>query len=97
MITHIVFLNIKPELNKAEILATLKSNLLGLNDSISELNHLEFGVDFNQSDVAYDATLYSNFNTKADLEAYQIHPEHLKVKDYIGKVCSSRAVVDYEN
>jgi len=96
MITHIVFLNIKPELNKLEILAELEVMLLALNNSISEISHLEFGTDFNQSPSAYDAALYSTFNTKADLDAYQIHPAHEKVKAFIGKVCSGRAVVDYE-
>jgi len=96
MITHIVFLNIKPELDKLEILAKLESKLLALNNSIPTLNHLEFGADFNKSPLAFDAALYSTFKTKADLDAYQIHPEHEKVKAFIGKVCSQRAVVDYE-
>ena len=95
MITHIVFFNVKPELNKSQILDELETRLLNLNDSILELNHLEFGKDFNQSALAYDAALYSTFNTKADLDAYQVHPEHEKVKAYIGEVCSERAVVDY--
>lgn len=95
MITHIVFLNVKAELNKSEILDELERRLLALNNSIPTLRHLEFGKDFNQSDLAYDAALYSTFNTKADLETYQTHPEHVKVKTYIGEVCSARAVVDY--
>jgi len=97
MITHIVFLNIKPELDKTSILNELKVKLLALNNSIKELHHLEFGFDFNGSDAAYDAALYSTFTTKANLQAYQIHPEHEKVKAYIGEVTSSRAVVDYNN
>ena len=95
MITLIVFLNIKPELNKEEIIAELATRLLALNSSIPALKHLEFGADFNRSPLAYDAALYSTFNTKADLEAYQVHPEHEKVKAYIGEVCSQKAVVDY--
>ena len=97
MITHIVFFNVKPELNKSEVLQKIKTQLLDLNNSIEELVHLEFGVDFNGTEAAYDAALYSTFNSKADLEAYQVHPEHLKAKDYIVEVTSSRAVVDYEN
>ena len=96
MITHIVFFNIKPELNKLEILIELERRLLDLNNSIPELKHLEFGKDFNLSEAAYDGALYSTFNSKEDLEAYQIHPEHLRVKDYIIKVTSSRAIVDYK-
>lgn len=96
MITHIVFFNIKPELDKVEILKELEIKLLDLNNSVPELNHLEFGYDFNLSEAAYDGALYSTFKTKADLDAYQVHPEHLRAKDYIIKVTSSRAVVDYE-
>ena len=97
MITHIVFLNIKPELIKIDILKELERRLLALNDSIKELHLLEFGVDFNASEMAYDAALYSTFKSKNDLKAYQVHPEHKKVKEYIGEVTSARAVVDYEN
>ena len=97
MITHIVFFNIKPELNKVEILNELKVKLLSLSNSIKELHHLEFGVDFNGSEAAYDAALYSTFTTKEHLQAYQIHPEHEKVKAYIGEVTSARAVVDYKS
>lgn len=97
MITHIVFLNIKPELDKTDVLQKIKTKLLALNNSIDELQHLEFGIDFNGAGPAYDAALYSTFKSKADLEAYQIHPEHLKAKDYIVEVTSARAVVDYEN
>jgi stress responsive alpha/beta barrel protein len=96
MVTHIVLLNIKPTLNKVEILQELESRLIALNDSIETLNYLEFGKDFNGSDAAYDAALYSTFSTKDDLDAYQIHPEHIKVKEYIVQVTSTRAVVDYE-
>ncbi|MCF6352505.1 MAG: Dabb family protein, partial [Cyclobacteriaceae bacterium] len=80
MISHIVFFNIKPDLDKSEILVKLKSKLLALNKSIPSLKQLEFGIDFNQSELAYDCALYSTFNTKADLDAYQVHPEHVKVK-----------------
>ena len=71
MITHIVLLNIKPELNKLEILKELERRLLTLNDTIKELHLLEFGVDFNGSELAYDAALYSTFKSKDDLQAYQ--------------------------
>lgn len=96
MITHIVFLNIKPELNKKKVLKTLRKKLLDLNYSIDELNHLEFGTDFNGSPASYDAALYSTFTSKENLEVYQTHPEHIKVKAYIAEVTSDRAVVDYE-
>ena len=32
----------------------------------------------------------------ADLDTYQVHPEHKRVAAYIGKVRTARAAVDYE-
>lgn len=97
MITHIVFLSIKPGLDKKEVLKTLKKKLLDLNYSIEELQHLEFGCNFNESPASYDAALYSTFTSRENLQAYQVHPEHIKVKEYISEVTSNRAVVDYED
>lgn len=96
MITHIVFLKLKPELDKDSTLENLKNKLLDLKNYISVLKHLEVGFDFNGSAAAFDLALYTTFASKADLNSYQIHPEHEKVKAYIGKVTESRAVVDYE-
>ena len=96
MITHIVFFNIKPELNKEEVLKNKKKRLLNLNHSIKELKHLEFGINFNSSPASYDAALYSTFDSKKDLETYQNHPEHIEAKEYIADVTTTRAVVDYE-
>lgn len=97
MITHIVFLTIKSDLNKNEVLGELKKKLLNLNSSIDALEHLEFGYNFNASPAAYDAALYSTFTSKENLEAYKVHQEHEKVKAYIAEVTSARAVVDYEH
>jgi len=41
-------------------------------------------------------SLYSKFNTKEDLKAYAIHPEHLKVVEFIKSVALESKVVDYE-
>ncbi len=96
MVIHIVFFKIKPELNKQLVIEELKQRLLALPNHITTLEHLEVGEDFNHSEAAYDLALYTTFNNKAGLNTYQAHPEHEKVKAYIGQVTSKRAVVDYE-
>lgn len=99
MIKHIVFWNFAANADghsKAENLDRVESALLALKDSIPQLVEIEVGRDFNQSPAAFDMALYSVFQSKEDLEAYQVHPEHEKVRDLIGTVTESRAVVDYE-
>ena len=45
---------------------------------------------------AADVALYSEFSTWDDLEAYQKHPEHLKVVSFVQEIRLERHVVDYE-
>ena len=53
------------------------------------------GVNFGNSDAAYDLALCSEFESKEDLYSYQKHPEHVKVADFVKKVCENRVVSDY--
>ena len=40
--------------------------------------------------------LYSAFESREVLDAYQEHPDHMAVKAQVKPLCSSRTVVDYE-
>ena len=53
-------------------------------------------MNFEPSSAAYDLALYSVFESPEALAAYQQHPEHAAVADFIAKVRSERVVVDYE-
>ena len=44
----------------------------------------------------YDAALVSEFESYDDLKAYDGHPEHLKVRQFIRSIAVTRAAVDYE-
>ena len=58
---------------------------------------LEAGINFDDTAAAYDVALYSAFKTKEDLKAYQSHPAHIKVAEWIKSgITESKAVVDYE-
>jgi hypothetical protein len=94
MIVHIVIFKFKDE-NKAENIAKVKEALLGLVSKIDVLNTLEVGVDFNQSERAFDLSLYSTFDSKDALQTYAIHEEHLKVVSLIKEVTTESKVVDY--
>ncbi|GAK61681.1 stress responsive alpha-beta barrel domain protein [Candidatus Vecturithrix granuli] len=99
MVKHIVMWKLKETAegaSKAENLKTAQAQLEALTTKIPELNSLEVGIDFNRSAAAYDIVLVTEFESREALEAYQNHPEHRKVADFIGKIRQDRAVVDYE-
>lgn len=81
--------------DKTENINSLKSKLEALKEIIDEIKFFEVGINFGNSDAAYDLALCSEFESKEDLYSYQKHPEHLKVADFVKKVCETRVVADY--
>ena len=99
MIKHIVMWNLKDfaaGADKKENAKKLKESLEALEGVIEEIKAIEVGLNFNPSPAAFDVVLYSEFENREGLEAYQKHPEHLKIVDFVGEIRSERAVVDYE-
>ncbi len=99
MIKHIVLWKLKPfaeGASREQNMATMQRELTALRGKIPQIKHLEVGAHLFPSDAAYDMALYSEFSNEQDLEAYQKHPEHVKVAEFVGKVRESRAVVDYK-
>ena len=94
MIVHIVMFKFKEE-NKDSNLSEVTKKLNALVELVPTLNSMEVGIDFNKSQRAFDLSLYSTFNSKEDLEAYAMHPEHLKVVELIKSVTIESKVVDY--
>jgi hypothetical protein len=96
MIKHIVMWTIKDSEDKAIVAQQIKHELDALSEKIKEIGALDVGLNYNSSPAAFDVVLYSEFNSKEDLDAYQVHPDHIKARDYIVSVVDKRAVVDYE-
>ena len=92
MITHIVFFKLKDKHNAKKT----SEVLLGLNGKIPQLRHLEVGIDILHSDRSYDLALLTKFNSLEDMKAYQIHPVHEEVSNYMASVRDSSVTVDYE-
>lgn len=46
-------------------------------------------------EATYDVVLYSEFVDQAALDAYQHHPEHVALKDFVGAVRKARQCMDY--
>lgn len=99
MVKHIVMWKLKKHADTAKRIATaleIKKSLERLTSAIFEIKYLEVGMNFSMSDKAYDIVLYTEFDSKKDLEHYMKHPEHVKVKDFIDRIVEDRAIVDFE-
>jgi len=95
MITHIVLFKLNDK--SKENLEKTADILMGMKGIISELKHIEVGIDVTHSDRSYDLALMTKFDSVADLNAYQTHPVHVKVAEYILSVRESTVTVDFES
>jgi hypothetical protein len=69
--------------------------LVQLPDLINELLAMEVGLNINTKASAYDLVLVADFEDETGLDAYRIHPAHVKVLDYLKKTMEKATVVDY--
>jgi hypothetical protein len=98
MLKHIVLFKLKPTAEGAsrdENAKKIKRDLEALKGVISQIRHIEVGINCIPGDAAYDVALYSEFADEKDLSIYAKHPKHVKVAEFLGKVRESRVVVDY--
>ncbi len=99
MIKHIVVWRLHDSANgsnKAENAAQIKRKLEGLKGIIPGLIAIEVGVDFSGTADSADLVLYSEFESREALGAYQAHPMHKEVMPFITAARCERRVVDYE-
>jgi len=95
MIVHIVTFKFKEEHKKANIIQA-KQMLENLMGAVPTLRSIDVGVNFSKEERAMDLSIITVFESKEGLEAYAVHPEHLKVVDFIKTVVEYSKVVDYE-
>jgi hypothetical protein len=98
MVRHIVFWKLNgatAEAKRAQAVE-IKKALEALNGRIPGLLKLEVGIDFSSTDESADVALYSEFESRAALEVYARHPDHVAVLPIVKAARSERRVVDYE-
>jgi diamine N-acetyltransferase len=93
-LTHVVLFKFKQPTD--EVLQKAADLLRGLSGQVPQLISIEVGLDVLHSERSYDLALITRFARLADLEAYQTHPEHLKVLDYLRTVLAGSVAVDFE-
>lgn len=97
MIRHIVMWKLRGDTAAARAANArrLQASFHSLRGQVPGLLRLEVGIDTSGVDYACDVVLFSEFANQAALDAYAIHPEHLRVKQELGDLRIERHQVDY--
>ena len=99
MINHVVLFKLKKydsDREKQTQISKIEEALLGLSGKIQELKYIEVGVNYDLAAKSHDICLITHFDSIDQLDAYRIHPEHLKVAEIFGLHAIERAAVDFE-
>ena len=94
MVVHIVMFQFKEENKKANMIQA-KQMLENLMGAVPSLKSIDVGINFSEEERAMDLSIITAFESKEDLDAYAVHPEHIKVVDFIKTVVEYSKVVDY--
>ena len=94
---HIVMWDVRGEteaekLAAAQLIKTLFEDLEG---KIPGMNSVEVGLDVSGVDYACDVVLCMEFDSPESLQAYAMHPEHLRIRHILGDTRIARHQVDY--
>ncbi len=95
MLRHIVMIKLKETVDTSLVSKELKLILENLEQSIEPLILMDVGINISTKPSAYDIVLTADFNDVDGLDEYRVHPEHVKVLDYLKEVMAKAAVVDY--
>jgi stress responsive alpha/beta barrel protein len=96
MLTHIVIWKYRADVEQAvreDHVAMLRS----LANVIPEIETLSVGFDTLLLPRSYNTGLVATFQNRAGLEAYTIHPEHIKVAALGKSISEHVASVDFES
>jgi hypothetical protein len=96
MLTHVVVwkyrADAEPEVREEHV-ALLRS----LGSVIKELESLSVGCDVVKLPRSFDTGLVAVFRDRAALDAYTVHPEHIKVAAFGKTISEQVASVDFES
>jgi len=96
MITHIVIWKYRPDVEQS-LREEHMEMLRKLAAVIPEIESLAVGFDVLRLPRSYDTGLVATFEDRAALEAYTVHPAHIKVADLGRNISEHVASVDFES
>lgn len=95
MLRHIVMVRFHDRATVQETSEKLKQMLMALEHSVDSLKKMEVGINLNTRPAAFDVVLTADFDDEEGLNSYRVHPEHVKVLDFLKETMEKSAVVDY--
>lgn len=95
MFTHVVLFRLKDR-SPASV-ERAASVLRAMQGNVPSLRGIEVGVNVVPAERAYDIALITRFDSLAAMEEYQVHPNHVKVRDYMVSVMETSVAVDFES
>jgi hypothetical protein len=95
MLTHIVVWKYRSDV-EPEVRAEHVRLLSNLASAIAEVESLAVGPDVLKLPRSFDTGLVAQFRDRAALDAYTIHPEHIKVAAFGKTISEQVASVDFE-
>ena len=93
MVKHIVLYTLAEGVDKEAAVELIASQLEPLVGKIEGLNWLEINPAYQGG---MDYALYSEFESREALAAYQVHPLHLAAKETFHHLIGQRYCADYE-
>ena len=94
MLTHIVVWKYRTDV-ATEMRQQHVNQLQQLADIVPEIKTLSVGFDTLGLPRSYDTGLVATFDDRAALDAYTVHPEHVKAADFGRSISEHVASVDF--
>jgi len=94
MLTHIVIWEYRADVDQ-QVREEHVRMLRSLASVIEEVESLSAGFDLLQLPRSFDTGLVAVFRDRAALDAYTVHPEHIKVAEFGSTISEQVASVDF--
>ena len=96
MVTHIVMWKYRGDVPEG-IREDHRRQLRALGNIVPGIESLSVGSDFLHSPRSYDTGLLALFRDRSVLDAYTMHPDHVKVVEFGHTITETMAKVDFED
>ena len=96
MVTHIVMWKYRGDVPE-ETRDDHRRQLRALDNIVAGIESLSVGSDFLHSPRSYDTGLFAVFRDRSVLDAYTVHPDHVKVVEFGHTITETMAKVDFED
>lgn len=96
MLTHIVIWKYRPDV-ETEVREMHVAMLRALVGTVPTIESLAVGFDVLELPRSYHTGLVAVFQDRAALDAYTVHPEHIKAAEFGRAISEHIASVDFEN